>query len=108
MSDQLGSLEQQVLLAVLRLHPNAYGLSVREEILKRTDVLHSIGAVYTTLDRLKAKGFIKQRKGEETEVRRNRQKLYFVLTAPGQTALQVSLRNIGSMLKGTRLAGALT
>jgi PadR family transcriptional regulator PadR len=108
MSDHLGSLEQQVLLAVLRLHPIGYGLAVREVIRKQTGRLHSIGAIYTTLDRLNAKGFLKQKLGEATPERGGRQKLYFVLSAPGQAALRSSLEAVGSMLRGTKLAGALT
>jgi PadR family transcriptional regulator, regulatory protein PadR len=54
----LGSLEEQVMLAVVRRGHDAYGMSVRQELaaVTRRDV--AIGAVYATLDRLEAKGLV--------------------------------------------------
>jgi hypothetical protein len=56
--DFLGSLEQIVMLAVMRLGTNAYGMTVRREIEERTGREISIGAVYATLERLEAKGYV--------------------------------------------------
>ena len=52
----LGVFEEQVLLAVLRTHVEAYGMAVRREIERVTGRDLAIGAVYATLDRLEAKG----------------------------------------------------
>lgn len=54
----IGSFEEQVMLAVLRTAPEAYGMNVRRELEKvaRRDV--TIGSVYATLDRLEAKGLV--------------------------------------------------
>lgn len=106
MSDYLGTFEQQVMLSALRQHPNAYGLSIRDDIKEQTGKDYSIGAVYTVLERLKTKGFLKTREGEATAERGGRKKTYFVVTAPGQSALKASLQAISSMMQGTKLAGA--
>ena len=55
--ERLGEFEQIVLLAVLRLGDNAYGVPVRQEIEKRTKRSLTVGALYRTLDRLEAKGY---------------------------------------------------
>lgn len=54
----LGVLEEQILVAVLRTHDEAYGMHVRREIERTTGREMSIGAVYATLDRLEAKGLV--------------------------------------------------
>jgi PadR family transcriptional regulator PadR len=54
----LGVLEEQVLVAVLRTHGDAYGMEVRREIEQVTERDVAIGAVYATLDRLESKGLV--------------------------------------------------
>jgi PadR family transcriptional regulator len=54
----LGSLEEQVMLAVLRTAPDAYGMRVRHELEEVTGRSVTIGSVYITLDRLEAKGLV--------------------------------------------------
>jgi PadR family transcriptional regulator PadR len=54
----LGVLEEQILVAVLRTHGDAYGMHVRREIERVTGRDLAIGAVYATLDRLEAKGLV--------------------------------------------------
>src|SRR5260370_2836374 len=57
--DYLGEFEHIVVLALLRLSDRAYGVTVRQEIEVRLGRELSIGAIYTTLDRLEAKGYDK-------------------------------------------------
>ena len=57
-SPRLGSLELAALLAVARLGSEAYGLAVRRDLADRTGHDYSVGAVYTTLQRLEDKGFL--------------------------------------------------
>jgi PadR family transcriptional regulator, regulatory protein PadR len=64
--DYLGEFEHVVLLAVLRLGDQAYGVTVRREIEARTKREVSIGAIYATLDRLEAKGYMQSRPGDPT------------------------------------------
>jgi PadR family transcriptional regulator len=54
----LGSLEEQVMLAVVRTGEDAYGMNVRRELEEVTGRDVAIGAVYATLDRLEAKGLV--------------------------------------------------
>lgn len=98
----LGLLEQQILLAILRLHPEGYGVTIRDEIKKRTEREYSFGAIYASLDRLEEKGFLKSKEGEPTADRGGRRKMYFTLTTPGQATLEQSLRAIDSLRKGVR------
>ena len=58
----LGVFEEQILVAVLRTHDDAYGMQVRREIERVTDRDLAIGAVYSTLDRLEAKGLLSSRR----------------------------------------------
>jgi PadR family transcriptional regulator PadR len=107
MSGQLGQFEHMVLLAILRKQPAAYGISIQDELFARTAREYSVGAIYTTLDRLEKKGFVKSKQGEATAQRGGRRKLYFSLTAPGQSALQASLNALDSLRSNTSLAPVL-
>ncbi len=103
--DSLGSLEHIVLLAVMRLGSDAYGMTVRREIESATGRDISIGAVYATLTRLESKGFINSYAGEPTAERGGRAKRYFRMTADGTSALRNTHEIILKMsagLKGLR------
>jgi len=85
MSDQspLGVFEEQILVAVLRVQGEAYGMNVRREIERVTEREVAIGAVYATLDRLEAKGLLtSSRPRSRISPRR-----LFALTAAGAQAL---------------------
>jgi DNA-binding PadR family transcriptional regulator len=103
--DHLSALEQQVMLAVLGLHPNAYGVSIADHIERRASYEPSVGSIYAALERLEQKGFVKQRQGEPTAARGGKRKLYFTITAPGEVALKQSLRAIKSLQRGVRWGG---
>lgn len=102
MASELGQLDQQVMLAILRQQPTAYGVSIQELIKERTDREYSVGAIYASLERLEEKGYVKSKQGEPTAERGGRAKLYFNLTAPGQATLQRSLRAIDKLRRGIR------
>jgi DNA-binding PadR family transcriptional regulator len=99
-SDLLGSLEYIVLLALVRLGPSAYGMTVRREIENRVGRNLSIGAVYATLDRLEAKGYISSTVGEPTATRGGRGKRHFRIEVAGRRALKASEDAIRSMSAG--------
>ena len=101
-SDFLGSLEQIVLLALVRLGEDAYGVTVRMEIEKRTGRSLSIGAIYATLARLEAKGYVSSQTGEPTAERGGRAKRHFRVEAAGLRALRASQRAIENMSAGLR------
>jgi len=99
----LGSLEHIVLLAVMRLGEQAYGIMVRREIERATERDVSIGAVYATLVRLEAKGFVSSAAGEPTAERGGRAKRYFRVTAEGKSVVrntQEILLKMSAGLKG--------
>ena len=98
--DYLGEFEQIVLLALVRLGEDAYGMRVRQEIEERTRRDVSIGAVYATLDRLESKGWVKSSLGKPTVERGGRAKRTFVLTAPGRKSLAMTRQSLRGMLEG--------
>lgn len=89
----LGELEQLVLLAVARLEGEGYGVTLRRELEERAGRRCSLGAVYTTLDRLETKGYVSSREGEPTAERGGRAKRLFRIEPPGVRAL-VSARRV--------------
>ena len=96
-NDRLGRFEEIVLLALVRLRENAYGVTIRREIAERTGRDASFGAVYTTLERLERKGYVSSRVGEPTPERGGRAKRYFRIEAPGRRALNSSRETIARM-----------
>jgi PadR family transcriptional regulator, regulatory protein PadR len=99
-SPDLGPLELTILLAVARLQEEAYGLAVRRDISARTGRDHSVGAVYTTLERLEAKGFVTSRRAEPLPVRGGRSRRLFRVTAAGQRAIRDAERIAKSIWAG--------
>lgn len=90
MSDKreyLGQFEEIVLLAVLRLGSEAYGAKIRQATEKALEKSVAIGALYTTLDRLERKGYVKSWQGEATPERGGRAKRYFKVEGAGVQAL---------------------
>lgn len=98
--EYLGEFEQIVLLAVLRLGKNAYGVTILEEIEQRTGRSVMIGAVYATLDRLQIKRYIFSRVGSPTPERGGRAKRFFRVTAQGSVALERSRKILQNMWAG--------
>lgn len=98
--DELSALEQRIMLALTRLHPNGYGVNVQDEILARTGKTISFGSIYASLDRLEGRGFVKSREGESLPERGGRKKIYFTVSGAGQRALQASLLAIDSLRDG--------
>lgn len=96
----LGEFEHIVLLAVLRLDDNAYGVTVRQEIETRTGRDVSIGAIYATLSRLETKGLVRSRSGEPTPERGGRGKRLFRVTALGRRSMTEAQRVLARMLDG--------
>ena len=82
----LGEFEYLLLTAAARLGEDAYGAAIRQEIEAVTRRSCSIGALYTTLDRLEAKGFIKTWMGDPTPQRGGRPKRMVRVTAKGVQA----------------------
>ena len=96
----LGEFEQLVLLALLRLDRNAYGVTIWEELQERSGRKTSLSAVYTTLGRLEQKGYVSSRVGEPTPERGGRRKKYIRLEPKGARALNASYRTLQRMTRG--------
>jgi PadR family transcriptional regulator PadR len=102
--DYLGEFEHIVVLALLRLSDEAYGVTVRQEIEERTGREVSIGAIYATLARLETKGYVSSYLGDPTPERGGRSKRFFRVTAKGVAAVNRTHRALQSMTEGLRLA----
>jgi DNA-binding PadR family transcriptional regulator len=98
--EALGEFEYLVMLAVLRLANNAYGMRVRREIAVRTGRDVTIGAVYATLERLADKGLLSAALSDPTPERGGRAKRSFTLTGAGMEAANRARQNLANMLEG--------
>jgi PadR family transcriptional regulator PadR len=99
---ELTTLDLHALLAIVALHPRAYGISIQDHIERNAGYEPSAGSIYAALDRLEEKGFVRSKQGEATPERGGKRKLYFSLTATGQKALNESLKAVRTL---TRAAG---
>ncbi len=86
----LGEFELMVLLAVLRLGEDAYGVPLARELAERRGRLVSAGSVYAALERLEIKGLVSSRLGEATAARGGRAKRYFRVTEQGLRSLHAT------------------
>jgi PadR family transcriptional regulator PadR len=100
----LAEFELYVMLAIARLGEDAYGAVVRQEIETRTGRPVSIGALYTTLARLEAKGLVVLRTTKSVAGQRGRARRYCRLTSEGIRAVEHSARMLNRMMDGLKLA----
>lgn len=103
--DFLGEFEQVVLLAVARLD-DAYGVSVRREIERRTGRDVSVGSVYATLARLEEKGLVTSSEGQPTPRRGGRARRLFRILPDGARALRATRGMMDSLWDGLDLDAA--
>jgi len=101
----LGEFEQVVLLAILRLGENAYGVTIGAEIIAYTGREPGPGALYPTLDRLEIKGSVSSRLGDPTPQRGGRAKRYFEVNAKGLAAITRAQQSYRKLLEGRELPG---
>jgi PadR family transcriptional regulator, regulatory protein PadR len=100
----LGEFEQLVLLAVLRLGDDAYAVTIRQTLEEAAARTVSRGALYTTLERLDAKGLLSSRMGEPTADRGGRARRYHKVTAAGMRALRAARDAVAKLAAGLDLA----
>lgn len=101
--DTLGEFEQLLLLAIVHLGQDAYGVTIRQEVEARTGRDVAIGALYTSLDRLERKGFVRSVMSEPTMERGGRSKRCFHIRPAGATALRQSRERLARMWDGLAL-----
>jgi PadR family transcriptional regulator, regulatory protein PadR len=100
----LGEFEHILLLAIMRLADNAYGSSIRQMLSEQINRDVTIGALYTTLERLEKKGLLTGTLGEATAERGGRAKKYFKVSADGHQALKRSKSALLTMWNGLALS----
>jgi PadR family transcriptional regulator, regulatory protein PadR len=99
----LGEMELMVLLAVVRLGEDAYGVPISKEllILARREV--ALGSIYAALDRLEQKDFVTSSLGDPTPERGGRAKRYFRPTPTGLRALRMTRTALINLWSGIPL-----
>ena len=102
-TDSLGEFEQLLLLAIVHLGDEAYGLGVRRDVSERLQHDYSVGAIYTTLQRLEGKKLVTSRATEPLPVRGGRSRRQFRVTTAGARALREAQRIAASVWQGASL-----
>src|SRR4051812_26141952 len=98
--EQLGNFELMVMLVLMRLGDDAYGVPIAEELEKRTGRDVATGSVYAALERLEDKGFVTSEMGEATPERGGRAKKYFHVTARGLKEVRETQRSLVKLWQG--------
>jgi DNA-binding PadR family transcriptional regulator len=99
----LGEFEQLILLAILRLRNDAYGVTIRAELQDRAGRTVAPGALYPARERLETKGLITSRMSDPTPQRGGRAKRLVTVTAAGVEALTRSVEAYDRLLEGLNL-----
>jgi len=95
--EYLGNLELMVLLSLMHVGDNAYGVPISNEIEQRTGRDVALGSVYAALDRLERKGFVSSALGDPTPERGGRAKRYFRISAKGVREVRDAQRMLTNM-----------
>jgi DNA-binding PadR family transcriptional regulator len=98
-----GEFEMLLMLAVMRLGENAYGVTIREELENETSRTLTLGTVYKTLGRLEDKGYLRSCTSEPVAERGGRRKKLYQLSPSGLKAVQRSLADLRSLASGLDL-----
>ncbi len=102
MADVLGSFEQAVLIAVMRLEADAYGRAILNDVQARLDRDIVPGAVHATLDRLERKRLLSSKLGSGTPVRAGRARRYYRLLPAGVRALNDARSAVDNIWRGLK------
>ena len=85
---ELTKLEEVVMIAILTLGDDAYGVNIKKKVHKITGKEYFYNTLYTTFDQLIRKGYIIKDYGEPTAVRGGKRKVFFQMTKVGKAALE--------------------
>jgi PadR family transcriptional regulator, regulatory protein PadR len=96
----VGELELMVLLAVVRLGDEAYGVPISKELLILANREVSVGSIYAALERLENKGLVTSSLGDSTPERGGRAKRYFRATPSGVRALKMIRKALTNLWEG--------
>lgn len=100
--DYLGEFELYVMLALVHLRDDAYGVTIRQEIERRTGRDAAIGGVYATLSRLEEKGLVRHELSKPLPIQGGRARKYYRLTSDGERALSHAASMMTRMMQGWR------
>lgn len=92
--------EEIVLITILKLQDDAYGVAIRKKLHEETGTLWSFGSIYTALNTLTRKGYVKKRKGKPTTERGGRHKCLYVVSPDGKKALKEIKRALDKIWSG--------
>jgi DNA-binding PadR family transcriptional regulator len=98
--EYLGNFEFMLLLALLRLGDDAYGVTIAQELEQQTNREVVVASVYATLERLQERGLVTSRLGDSTPERGGRAKRYFRITPAGIREVRVARRSLMNLWKG--------
>ena len=98
--EALGNFELMVLLAVLRVGEDAYGVPIARELEDTISREVLLGSVYAALERLEAKGLVASSLGDPTPERGGRAKRYFTVTAKGLREIRETQRTLVRLWRG--------
>ena len=98
--NHLADPELLVLLALIRLGPEAYGVSITREIELRGRRVFALGNVYAALDRLQARGLVKSELGQSTAERGGRAKRFYRITAKGLREVRATRASLIGLWQG--------
>lgn len=101
----LGEFELMILLTIIRLGDDAYGVPLSRELAVVRGQEVSIGSVYAALGRLEIKGFIASSLGESTPERGGRAKRYFRVTERGLLSLHATRTVLNKLWKSLPAPG---
>jgi PadR family transcriptional regulator, regulatory protein PadR len=96
----LGHFELLVLLALLRVGEEAYGVPIANEISESTGKRVILASVYNTLERLEEKGLVTSTVGEPTSERGGRAKRYFSITTAGLREVRIAKKALTVLWRG--------
>jgi len=107
LAEHLGIFEQAVLIALVRpqteLGKEGYGRAILKEVEHRLQRSVAAGAIYSTLDRLEAKGLVRSELGPGTPVRGGRPKRHYRIQPAGLRALNAAREATDKLWTGIRL-----
>ncbi len=95
----LGEFELMLLLAVIQLADDAYGVPISRELEAHRGRDVSVGSVYAALERLEAKGLVESNLGDPTPERGGKAKRYFRITKEGLRQVQETRRVLTGLWK---------
>jgi DNA-binding PadR family transcriptional regulator len=100
----IGEFEYLLITAAVRLKDEAYGAAIREEIAATTGQSCSLGALYTTVDRLATKGLVTTWLGDPTPQRGGRAKRMIRVTPKGVVAAKEFYEAVTKVSRGVSWA----